>query len=158
MKKILLSIASVALMMSACTQDVVEQTNGNLGKFDGNVTVTATMAADTRTAMAENAQGGLDITWVVGDEIGLSAEADNAWLGANIKYTANQSAASTGFVCAEPENVIKWGEGTHNFWAYYPYTEGGDDPIAVPASVPAVQKQSEAGNTEIGRASCRERV
>ncbi|MBO5759043.1 MAG: hypothetical protein J6R31_03265 [Rikenellaceae bacterium] len=145
MKKILLSIASVALMMSACTQDVVEQTNGNLGKFNGNVTVTATMTADTRTAMAENAQGGLDITWVEGDEIGLSAEDANGLMVGNIKYIATQSAATTGFVCAEPENAIKWGEGTHKFYAYYPYHEFDFAPTI---AVPAVQKQSAAGNTD----------
>ena len=148
MKKILLSLASVALMMSACTQDVAEQESNSFVNFDGDVTVTATMTADTRTAMSENAAGGLDITWVEGDAIGLSGEDELTWLGANIKYTANQSAATTGFVCAEPENAIKWGEGTHYFYAYYPYTEGADDYAAVPATVPAVQNQSAAGNTD----------
>ncbi|MBP3426050.1 MAG: fimbrillin family protein [Rikenellaceae bacterium] len=147
MKKSLLSLAAVALMMSACTQDAPEFEGGNVANYNGNVGVTAVMTPETRTAMTENAAGSLEITWVAEDAIGLTGEDSSTTLGENVQYTANSSAASTTFSCAEA-TPIKWGEGNHTFYAYYPYTSEGSDYTAVPASVPAVQEQSAAGNTD----------
>ena len=147
MKKVLLSLAVAAMMMSACTQDVAEPNGDITATLNGNVGVTAAMSESTRTSMTANENGALAVAWVAGDAIGLSANDATATLGTNVKYTANSSATSTTFNCADA-TPIKWGEGNHTFYAYYPYTEEGSDYTAVPASVPAVQEQSAAGNTD----------
>ena len=145
LKKRLLSLAAVALMMSACTQDVAAPDSSVCNNAD-NVSVSAVTA--TRTAMSENANGSLDITWVAGDAIGLSAEDENSIIGTNVKYTANSSnTTTTAFTYTGKGEPIKWGQGDHKFYAYYPYTEEGADYTAVSASVPAVQTQAAAGST-----------
>ena len=58
MKKIFLSLATVALMMSACTQSIVTL-DGNYATVGGDVIVIATATPETRTAMAANVNGGL---------------------------------------------------------------------------------------------------
>ncbi len=147
MKKLFLSLAAVALMMSACTQDVATP-EGNIAIIGDNVAVTATFSPETRTAMAPNADGGLDITWVAGDAIGLFGEDANSTIGTNAEYTATTEGKVSGFAYAGDAESIKWGEGTHTFYAYYPYTETGSNYAAIPASIPAVQTQSAAGNLD----------
>ena len=147
MKKILLSLAAVALMVSACTQEVVAP-NGNNTIVGGNVTITATATPETRTAMAANANGGLEISWVAGDAIGLFGEDATSTIGTNAKYIATDEGKTSGFDYAGDKAAITWGQGTHTFYAYYPYTTEGSDYTAVPASIPAVQTQSAAGNLD----------
>ena len=121
MKKLLLSLASVALMMSACTQDVAES-KGNFAPADGKVSVAATFSSETRTAMTENSANGLDITWVAGDAIGLFGQDATATVGDNVEYTAVAAGKYSDFAYAGSSNAIAWGEGDHTFYAYYPYT------------------------------------
>ena len=147
MKKLLLSLASVALMMSACTQDVAES-EGNFAPADGKVSVAATFSSETRTAMTENSASGLDITWVAGDAIGLFGQDATATVGDNVEYTAVAAGKYSDFAYAGSSNAIAWGEGDHTFYAYYPYTAEGSDFAAIPASIPAVQTQSVAGNLD----------
>ncbi|MBO5758477.1 MAG: fimbrillin family protein, partial [Rikenellaceae bacterium] len=147
MKKLFLSLAAVALMMSACTQDVATP-EGNIAIIGDDVAVSATFSPETRTAMAPNADGGLDITWVASDAIGLFGEDANSTIGTNAEYTATTEGKVSGFAYAGDAESIKWGEGTHTFYAYYPYTETGSNYAAIPASIPAVQTQSAAGNLD----------
>ena len=147
MKKIFLSLATVALMMSACTQSIVTP-DGNYATVGGDVIVIATAISETRTAMAANANGGLDITWVAGDAIGLFGEDATSTIGTNAEYTATAAGKTSGFAYAGDATAITWGQGTHTFYAYYPYTAEGGDYTAVPASIPAVQTQSAAGNLD----------
>ena len=116
MKKILLSLAAVALMMSACTQDVAEP-GDYFASADGKVSVTATFSPETRTAMAANANGGLDITWVEGDAIGLFGEDATSTIGTNAEYTATTAGKTSGFAYTGDAEAIQWGQGTHTFYA-----------------------------------------
>ena len=144
MKKTLLLIASVALTMAACTNDVAEPSYGDFVK-PGEVAFTAT-SAGTRTSMTPNANGGLDIAWVGGeDQIGIFASDETAPISANAAYSAVESGSYTAFQAEE--TAIQWGTGVHSFYAYYPYTEASDlHQTAVPASIPAVQEQAAAGD------------
>ena len=144
MKKTLLLIASVALTMAACTNDVAEPNYGDFVK-PGEVAFTAT-SVGTRTSMTPNANGGLDIAWVGGeDQIGIFASDETAPISANAAYTAVESGSYTAFQAEE--TAIKWGTGVHAFYAYYPYVEAADlHQSAVPASIPAVQEQAAAGD------------
>ena len=105
MKKLLLSRASVALMMSACTQDVAES-EGNFAPADGKVSVAATFSSETRTAMTENSANGLDITWVAGDAIGLFGQDATATVGDNVEYTAVAAGKYSDFAYAGSSNAI----------------------------------------------------
>lgn len=144
MKKTLLLIASVALAMAACTNDVAEPSYGDFVK-SGEVAFTAT-SVGTRTSMTPNANGGLDIAWVGGeDQIGIFASDETAPISANAAYSAVESGSYTAFQAEE--TAIQWGTGVHSFYAYYPYTEASDlHQTAVPASIPAVQEQAAAGD------------
>ena len=144
MKKTLLLIASVALTMAACTNDVAEPNYGDFVK-PGEVAFTAT-SVGTRTTMTPNAEGGLDVAWVGGeDQIGIFANDEASLVSTNAPYTAAESGAYTVFQAVE--TAIKWGTGVHNFYAYYPYAEASEvTATAVPASIPAVQTQAAAGD------------
>ena len=148
MKKSLLLIATIAMAMAACTKDAPETEFGAPVAPYSDICVNATIDGDTRTSMAPNADGGLDIAWVAGDGIGMFAEDANGAIGNNTKYTAATSEATSKFIIGEGETSIKWGEGEHTFYAYYPYSSEATDFTAVPIEVPAVQTQSEAGNMD----------
>ena len=144
MKKTLLLIASVALAMAACTNDVAEPNYGDFVK-PGEVAFTAT-SVGTRTTMTPNAEGGLDVAWVGGeDQIGIFANDEASLVSTNAPYTAAESGAYTVFQAVE--TAIKWGTGVHNFYAYYPYVAASDlHQTAIPASIPAIQEQAAAGD------------
>ena len=130
-------MAAAALVMSACTQDVAEQGGYGAGWTD-EVQFAAT---STRTAMSPNADGGLDVTWVGGeDQVGIFAYDESELAESNLVYTANESGSYTTF--AAEEAVIKWGTGSHDFYAYYPVSENAMHYTAVYTSIPAVQTQS----------------
>ena len=144
MKKTLLLIASVALTMAACTNDVAEPNYGDFVK-PGEVAFTAT-SVGTRTTMTPNADGSLEIAWVGGeDQIGIFANDEASLVYSNAAYTAASSGAYSAFKAGE--TAIEWGTGVHNFYAYYPYAEASEvTATAVPASIPAVQTQAAAGD------------
>ena len=142
MKKSLLLIATAVLAMTACTKDVAEM-DGGANALGGEINVSAAIGENTRTSMTANGDN-LDIAWVKGDGIGMFASDANGALAANLKYVAESDAANSK-LNADGES-IQWGTGTHQFYAYYPYTTATDDATAVPISVPAVQEQSAAGD------------
>ncbi|MBO7168959.1 MAG: fimbrillin family protein, partial [Rikenellaceae bacterium] len=148
MKKSLLLIATIAMAMAACTKDAPETEFGAPVAPYSDICVNATIDGDTRTSMTPHADGGLDIAWVAGDGIGMFAEDANGAIGNNTKYTAATSEATSKFIIGEGETSIKWGEGEHTFYAYYPYSSEAAEVTAVPIEVPAVQTQSEAGNMD----------
>ena len=143
MKKSLLLIVTAVLAMTACTKDVAEM-DGGANALGGEINVSAAIDENTRTSMTANGDN-LDIAWVAGDGIGMFASDANGALAANLKYVAESNAANSK-LNADGES-IQWGTGTHQFYAYYPYTTA-TDATAVPISVPAVQEQSEAGNLD----------
>jgi len=143
MKKSLLLIATAVLAMTACTKDVAEM-DGGANALGGEINVSAAIDENTRTSMTANGDN-IDIAWVAGDGIGMFASDANSDLATNLKYVAATSAADSK-LNADGES-IQWGTGTHQFYAYYPYTTA-TDATAVPISVPAVQEQSEAGNLD----------
>ena len=144
MKKSLLLIATAVLAMTACTKDVAEM-DGGATALGGEINVSAAIDENTRTSMTANGDN-LDIAWVKGDGIGMFASDANGAFATNLKYVAESDAANSK-LNADGES-IQWGTGTHQFYAYYPYTTATDDATAVPISVPAVQEQSEAGNLD----------
>ncbi len=136
-------MAAAALVMSACTQDVAEK--DSYSDFTGEVRVTAT-SNGTRTAITPNGEGNLDVTWVGGeDQIGIFAYDEGEMAISNAAYTATESGSYSAF--ATTGEAIRWGEGSHDFYAYYPYAQA-EHYTAVYANVPAVQEQSEVNNLE----------
>jgi len=67
----------------------------------------------------------------------------------NRKYIATASASSSAFSPAS-DNEMYWGTGTHNFYAYYPYSAAGTDATLVPISLPTAQTQVGNSSTHIG--------
>ncbi len=143
MRKSLLLIATAVLAMTACTQDVPENEGGAIA-ITGEVNVSASIDEDTRTSMTTNGDN-LSVSWVAGDGIGMFATDGSGSIGDNVQYTAASNEPTSKFT--KVTEAIKWGEGTHNFYAYYPYADASSV-TAVPISVPAVQEQSEAGNLD----------
>ena len=142
MKKSLFLMAAAALVMSACTQDVAEQ-DGFGADYTGAVKISATSQV-TRTAITAG-EDALEVSWVAGeDQIGIFAYDESELATTNAVYTAAESGSYSTFTTTG--EAIQWGEGSHDFYAYYPYTGDAMHQTAVYANVPAVQEQSEAGN------------
>ncbi|MBE6208610.1 MAG: fimbrillin family protein [Rikenellaceae bacterium] len=142
MKKSLFLMAAAALVMSACTQDVAEQ-DGFGADYTGAVKISATSQV-TRTAITAG-EDALEVSWIAGeDQIGIFAYDESELATTNAAYTAAESGSYSTFTTTG--DAIQWGEGSHDFYAYYPYTGDAMHQTAVYANVPAVQEQSEAGN------------
>lgn len=144
MKKIYCILAAAAVL-AACTKDAevgdeIKITPTDDLSFIGTST-------STRTTMSTNANNGFDINWVIGDQIGIFAEDVNGAVASNATYLAQSAGTSSQFLKSSATDVINWGTGAHNFYAYYPRTTATDATV-VPASVPAVQEQSAADNTD----------
>ena len=66
----LFSMAAVALMMCACSEDVIEQKDAPAAK-GMPFKATISMGGATRTTLTENASSGLDVAWKDGDEVAI---------------------------------------------------------------------------------------
>lgn len=150
-KRILFGVCGVAVLaLASCTQESIENDIPQDGgeKFSFIATI-ANPESGTKTAIADNS-GVLKSTWVEGDEVGLYWYLDKPGdprKGENLKATAQSSGES----CLFETNYAYLYEVASKYptYAYYPYSSGaGDDRTAVPFTVPELQKQSSAGNTD----------
>ena len=143
----------VIMVLNACSiQEAPDPTTGG-----GAITITAqtvekqniTNVPGTKTILSGN-----ETHWVTGtDKIGIFSPQAKATEGGNpeenparnLSFTAQTSAKSSNFT-----GTMYWGaDANHNFYAYYPYnSEYAGDQAEVPISLPSVQNQSEAGNTD----------
>lgn len=150
MKKLTMLASALALFFFSCTKDAaVDNDTTPSGGSDRQMTIIGSTDESTRTQFSEGTAGFV-LNWVAQeDKIGLYVNAAGSSTAANLPYSADHTAAKTTFTA--DGQAAQWsGESdSHDFYAYYPYNaEAGDDMTAVPISVPAVQTQSEAGNTE----------
>ena len=147
MKKIFYLI-SVALLAISCQKSMNMQEctapQGTPAAFYGEVA--------TKTAIA--AENGLyPLSWAEGDRIGIYGT--GASEGSNYAYTATldaENAAKCVFAPSEAGRLFCCGEGSQDYYAYYPYDgSAGDDPKAAKLTLPAQQEQYKAGYlTHIG--------
>lgn len=66
----LFSMAAVALMMCACSEDVIEQKDAPVAQ-GMPFKATISMGGATRTTLTENSSSGLDVAWKDGDEVAI---------------------------------------------------------------------------------------
>lgn len=91
--------------------------------------------------------GALNLTWAVGDEIGISATKNGELLGCNYLYSTKEcSEDGTSATLAASSNLFayRWAEeGNYTFSAYYPFAgvQGSGVHYLTTVSLPAVQNQ-----------------
>ena len=147
----LILIALLLAGISSCVKEEYEIVKPN---EDGSVTfICEGMQPATKTVL-----NGLTTHWVAGvDKVGIfSPQARETAVGTpgvvNIPLTAQSNGERSQF-----SGSVFWGTGEHNFYSYYPYSEGTPDYTDVPVTLPKDQTQT-AGNdvghlsTQIGRA------
>jgi hypothetical protein len=128
--------AALALALTGCQNDMQQE-----GDFTGQrITVTAQTDGKGGDAETRTTLNGFGTEWLAGDKIGVFSPQAGA---SNIALTATGSGADSSF-----EGNIVWGAGAHDFYAYYPYTEGSFDHSAVPFSLPPNQTQSGGNNSD----------
>lgn len=147
MKKLTI-LASALALFAACSKDAPIDEGGH-PIIPGDRLVLIGSASDdaSRTAFTDGEKGFI-LNWVAGeDRIGLYMRAGETRLD-NLAYAADLSEATTTFTAVGEK--ADWADETtaHDFYAYYPYDPMATDPTAVPLSVPAVQTQQRAGDTE----------
>lgn len=150
-KRILFGMCGIAVLaLAGCTQELIENDIPHDGgkKFSFIATI-AYPETDTKTAMSDDA-GTLKSTWVEGDEVGLYWYVDkegDTRKGENLKAIAKSSGSSSLF----ETNYAYLYETASNYatYAYYPYKSvAGDNRTAVSFTLPELQRQSSAGNTD----------
>lgn len=122
-----------ALTLTGCQKDALQAENDYIGE---QIAVTAQTdgSSDTRTILKD-----LRTEWVAGDQIGVFSSQAGA---SNLSLSAASSAASSAF-----HGEMRWGSSTHDFYAYYPHTEGSFAATAIPVSLPASQTQKTGGDS-----------
>ncbi|MDE6858506.1 MAG: fimbrillin family protein [Alistipes sp.] len=136
-----------ALAMIGCADDA------GVNAFDesaGAVRFSAD-APSTRVAY-EQTETSYRVEWVKNDRIGIFGLCAGESIGANISYTALESAAAADFAASAYSRRIRWADdaSSHDFYAYYPYAEdAGSDPTAVSVSIPSVQEQSDLSSAHL---------
>ncbi|MDE5637759.1 MAG: fimbrillin family protein, partial [Alistipes sp.] len=136
-----------ALAMIGCADDAGVNA---LDESAGAVRFSAD-APSTRVAY-EQTETSYRVEWVKNDRIGIFGLCAGASIGANISYTALESAAASDFAASAYSRRIRWADdaSSHDFYAYYPYAEdAGSDPTAVSVSIPAVQEQSDLSSAHL---------
>ncbi len=104
-------------------------------------------------AMTKTSLNGVSVSWKAGtDRVGIYSPQALPTVGGsanvvNRSYEASTSSSSSSFV-AVPGNEMYWGSGSHDFYAYYPYTSGTVARDVVPISLPNAQTQSSADNVD----------
>ena len=153
MKKIIISLLSVAAILSGCSKDDTSGAeNGNVNtqgvKISAGVVedlTRVTVDGDTETKKSTS-------EWKGGDAIGVfyvnNAEKSQRF---NIEYTADNSGAQSGFSTTSIYPVSYVTEATtHELLAYYPYVSGNGNIASVEAikyllAIPATQDGTIAG-------------
>lgn len=147
MKKLTI-LASTLALFTACTKDAPIEEFGRTLAGDTSLTIIGSVSDDEARTQFADGESGFILNWIAEEDgIGLFVTAGGKRTD-NLLYTADRSEAATTFSAAG--EAAKWAdaETAHDFYAYYPYNPAATDPAAVPVSVPAVQQQLRAGNTE----------
>jgi len=133
----LILIAALVFMPVSCSKDTVKDNP----EADNSSQLIKISGEDAGTATKTTLEG-LAAKWVATtDQVGVYC-AESTGGNVNIPYTASNTAFSSAF-----SGDLKWGTGTHNFYAYYPYSAtSGTKATAVPITLTAAQTQS-AGNS-----------
>ncbi len=96
-------------------------------------------APGTRTSY-EDAGNSIKVLWSATDGIGIFCEAEDALTASNYGYRNAVAGATASFSAIDADRLITWSsDATHNFYAYYPYSEGDVVPESVPVTLPAGQ-------------------
>ena len=141
-----IALSAAALLLAACTKDFTAEPA--IPADNGYAVQVVAASPDTRTAF-EDTESKLAVSWAKSDAIGISVNVAGTTTSANVRYLAADSAANSAFEPADPAtSTAKWQDETsaHDFYAYYPYSDGSTNPAALPVSVPAAQVQSRAGD------------
>lgn len=148
MKRYILSLLAVAATV-ACTKDnsETERTGGGTPADSYGVKITATAWDNASRTSYSDSDGGFKVAWKQNeDKIGVWAVCDMDPLHTNTAYKADADGVSTSFSPDDASVFVSWKDETsmHDFYAYYPYSEGTDmiSYTAVPFTVPAEQTQS----------------
>jgi hypothetical protein len=91
---------------------------------------------------------GLTFEWQAGeDAIGLFAADKTGNIKSNAKYNATTDGPLSDFAPDTQDDIIMWGEGEHDFYAYFPHNPvAGEDISTIPVSLPAAQTQTGTGH------------
>ena len=112
----------------------------------------ADAAPGTRTSY-EDVDNSIKVLWTDTDEIGVFCKAGEVLAASNYGYRNAVAGATASFSAIDADKVITWNNGeTHDFYAYYPYSEGDISPETVPVTLPAEQS-SDAADPDAGLAA-----
>ena len=137
--------ALAVLLATACAkEEITEEPKPDLPEdavmFSGSVE----HLAGTRTSYVDTEQS-IIVSWAEGDRIGIFEEVDGSATAANYGYQNSVEGKTASFSAIDTDNVIRKTEGSHTFYAYYPYAAGNEvDVDAVPVTLPAEQTFSPA--------------
>ena len=130
-----LTVLAVFLSAACAKEEITEETKPSLPEdavlFSGSVE----RMAGTRTSY-EDTEESIIVSWAEGDRIGVFAEVDGSATAANYGYQNGTAGQTASFSAIDAGKVIRKAEGSHTFYAYYPYAAGDD--VNVEAVCPAV--------------------
>ena len=149
MKRIItILLLAAGAFAAGCQHDAADEgriATGGYARFTGG---TNTL---TRTSVTAD-EGALSIAWKTGDCVGIFGRSGAQTLGANYAYDVVPDAedgASCLFRCKNDREAYQNPAAGDTYYAYYPYSiHAGSDPRAVAISLPALQHQSAADETD----------
>lgn len=110
------------------------------------------------TKVGWNLSDGVSVSWQDNDKVAVFGYAGTEELGAGCPYRIekiSEDGHGCTFVPADASNIVRFLQDTTvNFYSYYPYTEGQNNPHAVKCAIPRVQSQTEAGSTDHLSSAC----
>ena len=133
--------ALAVLLATACAkEEITEEPRPALPEdavmFSGSVE----RLAGTKTSY-EDTDESIIVSWAEKDRIGVFCEVDGSATAANYGYQNGTAGQTASFSAIDAGKVIRKAEGSHTFYAYYPYTAGDQlNADAVPVTLPAEQK------------------
>lgn len=151
MKKVLiisfndLFLIICSLLVFACNdKSLTNPSEGNNFLISVNGEDTTTL---TKTTLSSSAT-----LWIASsDKIGVYSPQASLTAGGVAGVINAQYTATTGGTNRSPfSGTMYWKSGTHNFYAYYPYSSGSSASNVVPISVPSAQSQNLSTNNHVG--------